>query len=104
MSKIYVGQKIGLETTFTDDDGVVNLTGGTVAYEYYLPGNSTNTEDGTISGSIVDAATGTAEGEIPVATNDTSGQWRVQAVATVAGDTYRAETTCFTVYPKGAGC
>lgn len=102
---IFVNQKIGLSTTFTESGVVIDISGGTVTYEYYYPGDSSSTPSGTISGSVVSGPDGTATGEITAEINNTVGEnFRVQAVVIVSGDTYRAQTTCFQIYPLGAGC
>ena len=100
---IFTGQKIPLTTTFTDDDGVVNITGATIRYDYWLPSNGTATPSGYVNGSIVDAASGTARGEIPAAPNIASDCWRVQAVLTLSGDEWPAVVTAFKVYLRGSG-
>lgn len=101
---IYINQKIGLEGTITENGTAVDISSGEVNVDYWLPGNITSTPDGELSGTVLDGSAGTWEGEFPAELNALSGTLRVQAKATVNGDTYRAETTCETIYPIGSGC
>lgn len=101
---IFVDQAITLNTTFTEDGTVIDITGGTVEYDYWLPGNYTATPDDSITGSIVLGTAGTATGEFPSALNTAAGNLRVQAKVTTSGNTYRAAATCAEIYPIGAGC
>jgi hypothetical protein len=98
---IYIGQSVLIETTFTEAGAAVDISGGTVTFDYWVPGNSTSTPDGTITGTIVDATAGEAEGEIDGALTVTPGLYRVQSIITLSGDSYRGTTTGFTVYPLG---
>lgn len=98
---IYKGQKIPLTTTFTDASGAVDITAGTIAYNYWIPNNNTVSPTGSVVGSIVSAPAGTASGEIPAATNIYSGIWKVQAVLTLSGDNWPAVTTTFSVLDRG---
>lgn len=100
---IFVGQKIGLEGTITENGEAVDISGQTVAFDYWLPGNATETPDGEIPGSIVSGPDGTVEWTFPASLNTTAGEYlRVQAKVTISGDTYRAEATCVKIYPIGA--
>lgn len=101
MARIYLGQKIGLETTITDDgDTISNIDSATVTFYYFKPGNTTTTPDGSLDGTTP-TEDGYSSAEITAAMNDTLGAWRVQAAVTLDDDTYRAKTTGFTVYPVG---
>lgn len=101
---IYVDQAFDLNVTFTANGSPVDITSSTIGFDYWLPGNATDIEDGTITGNIVSGPAGTAEAEFPASLNTEPGEVRVQATATSAGKEYPAETTCFTVYPRGARC
>jgi len=98
---IYKGQKIPLTTTFTDVDGAVDITAGTIAYQYWIPSNTTETATGSVLGSIVSAASGTVTGEISAAVNIIEGVWKVQAILTLSGDVWPAITTTYTVLKRG---
>lgn len=98
---IYTDQKIPLETTFTDKDGAVDLTGATVRYNYWYAGNETETPDGSVSGTITDAVNGKAEGEITAAENTTPGYFSIQGVATIAGDEWPEVVTRFKILERG---
>lgn len=102
---IFVGQKIGLETTFTLNGTALDISGGTVEWDYWYPGNTTDSGYGTITGAIVSGPDGTAEGTFQSSLNITSGKYlRLQAKVTIGGETYRAAATCEEIYPVGAGC
>lgn len=92
MSCIYVGQRIPLRIPFTDDAGVVDLTGGTVDFDYWYPTNKTTTPDGRVAGSIDgDPTLGIGIGSIPAVDNTVAGDtMRIQGIATISGDEWPA--------------
>ena len=98
---IYTGQKIELNTTFTEDGTALNIAGGTVTFDYWLPGNSSITPDGSITGEIIEASLGTATADFPALSNTLPGQLKIQAVLTLSGESYRGQTTYTTIYPVG---
>lgn len=101
---IVVGQKIGLEATITESGTAIDISGGSVAFDYWIPGNKTSTPDGSIEGTIESGPDGTVSGELPASINTSSGIWRFQASVTISGDTYRACATTQDVKPVGAVC
>jgi hypothetical protein len=101
---IFTGQKIPLSVSFTDTDGVVDITGGTVVFNYWSPSNNTATPTGSISGTIVSASEGAASGEIEASVNTISGTWKVQASVFLSGDEWPACTTTFKVLSRGTVC
>lgn len=102
---IFVNQEFGLESTITENGSAVDLTGGSVAFDYWLPGNATTFPDGEVAGVIVSATDGTVTATITEEINNTVGKYfRSQAKATVGGKPYPAPATCSEIYPRGAGC
>jgi hypothetical protein len=101
---IFTGQVIPLSVSFTDDDGIVDITGGTIVFNYWSPSNNTATPTGSVNGSIVSASEGTASGEIEASVNIISGAWKVQASVFLSGDEWPACTTTFKVLSRGAIC
>lgn len=99
---IFVGQRIDLAATITEGGQAIDISGGTVLFDYYLPGNISSTPDGSVAGSIVSGPDGTVSGVFPADLNSLSGDYRFQAAVTISGDTYLAKSTCLRVYPKGA--
>ena len=102
---IYTGQPIPLSTTFTDASGVVDISGGTITYNYWKPSDrlSVGPTD-TLDGTIVSGAAGTATGEITLDLVDESGTWIVQAVATLSSRPWPECSTEFTVLARGKTC
>ncbi len=102
MMAIYKGQRIPLTVAFTDNSGVVDISGGSVTFDYWLPTNPNETPSGSISGTIVSPTLGTATGDIPESIDTESGtNWRAQAVLTLGSDTWKAKTSTFSVLNGG---
>jgi len=97
-TEIHVGD-VGtiFELTIKDDDGVVDLTSGTVDIKIQDPGLNVDTKPGTIDG---DPTTGivrytTVSGDI-----DEEGCWQIQAVVTLPGGTWSSDIQQFEVFPN----
>ena len=107
MMSIYTGQRIPLSTIFTDVDGVVDISGATIRYDYWLPGNTTATPSGNVAGIVVDGPTGEASGSIPDTINtsaDGAGNWIVQGNAIIGADEWPECSTKFKVLARGKTC
>ena len=109
MSGIFTGQRIPLSTAFKNQDGdILNLENATIRYDYWTPENrpnskGTNAKSGDVPGVVVDAAAGTASGNIPALTNTIVGTWTVQEVAIIGGEEWPACPTDFTVIAEREG-
>ena len=92
MSCIYVGQRIPLRIPFTDKDGIVDLTGATIEFDYWYSTTKTNTPDGRVVGSIDgDPTLGIGVGSIPAVNNTVPGDtMRIQGIANISGDEWPA--------------
>jgi hypothetical protein len=104
---IYTGQRIPLSTIFTDADGVVDISGGTIRYDYWLPGNTSATPSGFVAGTIVDGPNGVASGNIPDTVNTDEvgvGNWIVQGNAIIGIDEWPECSTKFKVLARGKTC
>jgi len=102
---IFTNQPITLSTAFTDDDGIVDLTGATIRYDYWYPANTTSTPTGSVDGIVVNESLGLASGVIPASINIWAATtWRVQGVAIISGDEYAECTTTFEVSSRGDSC
>ena len=101
---IFTGQRIPISTFFTDDDGVVDISGATIRYDYWLPGNTTDTPDGNVVGAPVDGPTGEASGSIPDTVNIVAGNWIVQGNAIIGADEWPECSTKFKVLSRGKAC
>ncbi len=101
---IFTGQRIPLSTFFTDDDGIVDITTATIRYDYWLPGNTTDTPDGNVVGVVVDGPTGEASGNIPDTVNIVAGNWIVQGNAIIGSDEWPECSTKFKVLARGKTC
>ncbi len=99
---IYTNQRIPLSTLFTDDDGVVNLAGATIRYDYWAPGNAPpNDKSGSVVGVIEDEVTGEASGSIPDTVNIVAGNWVVQGNATIGSDEWPEVSKKYKVLDRG---
>lgn len=107
MSNIYTGQRIPLRIPFTDKDGVVPLTGGSVEFDYWNPTNKTKIPDGRVVGSIEgDPTLGIGIGSIPAGDNTIAGDtMRIQGVAILSGDEWPACTELnIKILERGTNC
>lgn len=102
---IFVEQEFALTSTITKDGGtVVDISGQTVVFDYWLPGNKTDVPDDNIPGTIISGPDGTVAGIFPDTLNTKQGTYKFQARVTIGGKTYRGEATCTIVRPIGWGC
>lgn len=107
---IFTGQKIPFCTEFTEincetgETEIVNLTGATIRYDYWLPGTVVgDPPSGFATGQVDgDPLLGRASGFIPAAENTVAGDtWRSQAIAIIGGDEWPAGTLQFEVFKRG---
>ena len=101
MSCIIESQPLKLQTTITDDGAVLTAPLTSAFYDYWIPGNYSSTATGTWNATILDAAAGTIEYDIPVDTL-TGGVWKIQARAISGGLTFPACMDTVTVTYSGS--
>lgn len=100
--KVYTNQPLGLNLTYTDDDGdALDISGGTVSAQLFAPSNTTETATATISGSVVVGAAGTGSVSIPEDTLDEFGGWSIQPMVSLSGVNWPGEVQDLTVWKRG---
>lgn len=101
MSCINENDPLKLETTITENGGVITSPLTEASYDYWEPGNNTGVKSGNWVATIIDANTGEIEYDIP---SDilTDGIWKIQSKGTIAGLSYKACMDTITVKAIGS--
>ena len=98
---IFTDQPLKLESTVTVNGATVPDPVTAATYEFWKPGNTTDTPTGTWTADIVDENTGEISYNILANVLDEPGIWKLQATATVGGLTYPSEVDSLTVKSRG---
>lgn len=77
----------------TDENGIVNLTGATVTFNWEAPDGTLDTH----SASLTSASKGLADYTVTSGDLDQSGTWRFQAKVELGGNTWYSEIKDFEV-------
>lgn len=80
---------------------VIDMSAGSIAFDYFKPSNQTFTADGTWSGTVTDGVNGVCEYDIPANTLDEMNDWRIESRPTIDGNTYTSDTQTIKVIQRG---
>jgi len=105
MSESVINDPMRLTAVFKIGGVVTDLTGEQAFFDYFIPGNATNTADGQWEASIPVGTEGVFTYDIAQNILNAVGLWRFQPSGTNDGNTYHEQNpTCHTVVDKGGSC